>query len=118
MTIPYPREVAEMVTIFATFKPKMGLYQEALSVLRDVLEPTRAEPGCLRFDLFAGEDRPPTLHLHEVFVNAAAIDVHRRTQHYQIYRASIEPLLEVPPHAIRTVALDVVGGHAEKPGTV
>jgi quinol monooxygenase YgiN len=117
MTVPYPGEVAKMVTIFATFKPKAGLYQEALSVLRDVLEPTRAEPGCLRFDLFAGEDRPSTLYLYEIFVNAAAIDEHRRTQHYQIYRASIEPLLEVPPHAIRTVALDVVGGHFEEPGT-
>jgi quinol monooxygenase YgiN len=117
MTVPYPGEVAEMVTIFATFKPKAGLYQEALSVLRDVLEPTRAEPGCLRFDLFAGEDRPSTLYLYEIFVNASAIDEHRRTQHYQIYRASIEPLLEVPPHAIRTVALDVVGGHFEEPGT-
>ena len=118
MTVPYPREVAETVTIFATFKPKTGLYQEALFVLRDVLEPTRAEPGCLRFDLFAGEDGPTTLHLYEIFVNAAAIDEHRRTQHYQIYRASIEPLLEVPPHAIRTVALDVVGGHVKKPRTV
>lgn len=117
MTVPYPREVAEMVTIFATFKPKAGLYQEALSVLRDVLEPTRAEPAVYVFDLFAGEDRPTTLHLYEIFVNAAAIDEHRRTQHYQIYRASIEPLLKVPPHAIRTVVLDVVGGRVEKPGT-
>jgi quinol monooxygenase YgiN len=117
MTVSYPREVAEMVTIFATFKPKAGLYQEALSVLRELPEPTRAEPGCLRFDLFAGEDRPTTLHLYEIFVNAAAIDEHRRTQHYQNYRASIEPLLEVPPHAIRTVALDVVGGHVEEPGS-
>jgi quinol monooxygenase YgiN len=108
MTVSYPREVAEMVTIFATFKPKAGLYQEALSVLRELPEPTRAEPGCLRFDLFAGD---------EIFVNAAAIDEHRRTQHYQNYRASIEPLLEVPPHAIRTVALDVVGGHVEEPGS-
>ena len=118
MTTPYPREVAETVTIFATFQPKAGLYREALSVLRDVLGPTRAEPGCLRFDLFAAEDRSTTLHLYEIFVNAAAIDEHRRTQHYQIYRASIEPLLEAPPHAIRTVALDVAGGHVEKPGTV
>ena len=116
--VPYQRKVAEMVTIFATFKPKAGLYQEALSVLRDLLEPTRAERGCLRFDLFAGEDRTTTLHLYEIFVNAAGIDEHRRTRHYQIYRASIEPLLEVPPHAIRTVALDVGGGHVEKPGTV
>jgi quinol monooxygenase YgiN len=107
-----------MVTIFATFKPKAGSYQEALSVLCDVLTPTRAEPSCLRFDLFAGEDRPTTLHLYEIFVNAAAIDEHRRTQYYQIYRASIESLLEGPPDAIRTVALDVIGVHVEKSGAV
>ena len=72
MAVPYPRAVTEMVTIFATFKPKAGLYEEVLSVLRDVLEPTRAEPGCLRFDLFPGEDRPTTLHLYAIFLNAAA----------------------------------------------
>lgn len=98
------------VTIFATFTPKPGSEPAALDVLRNVLAPTRAEPGCLRFDLFVSTDSggPVTFHLYEIFESADAIDVHRRTVHYLAYRAEIEPLLEVPPHAVRVAPFGVV----------
>lgn len=104
MTDPDSRD---NITIFATFTPRAGLEQAALDVLREVLAPTRAEPGCLRFDLFVSADRPTTYHLYEIFTNTEAIDAHRRTAHYRAYRASIEPLLDIPQHAVRAAPVDV-----------
>jgi len=94
------------VTVFATFVPKPGMERAVESVLREVLAPTRDEPGCLRFDLFISASTPVTFHLYETFSERSAIDTHRRTPHYQAYRAKIESLLETPPHAVIASAMD------------
>lgn len=99
----------DAVTVFATFVPKAGMEQAVLDVLERTLTPTRSEEGCRRFDLFVSTGSPTTFHLYEIFDSAAAIDVHRSTSHYATYRAAIEPLLEVPPKAVRATAIDVQG---------
>jgi quinol monooxygenase YgiN len=98
----------ETITVLATFVPKVGMEEAVQSVLQAVLEPTRQEPGCLRFDLFISAGAPTTFHLYETFSERASIDAHRLTHHYQTYRAKIEPLLETAPHAVIVSPVDVV----------
>lgn len=48
----------------------------ALSLLPDHVEASRAEPGCLRFDLWQDDD-PMIWHLAELFVDADAFAAHQ-----------------------------------------
>ena len=89
--------------VLATFTPKSGRQARVRDVLRATLAPTRAEPGCLQFDLFASAADPKSFHLFEIFEDEQAFDEHRLTGHYKLYRENIGPLLESPPHAVRVL---------------
>lgn len=52
-----------------------GQMMTALSLLPDHARLSRAEPGCLRFDLWQDED-PMIWHLSELFVDAEALAAH------------------------------------------
>ncbi|WP_295046118.1 GNAT family N-acetyltransferase [uncultured Paracoccus sp.] len=57
-----------------------GQMMTALSLLPEHIALSRAEPGCLQFDLWQDED-PMVWHLSELFVDADAFAVHgKRTQ--------------------------------------
>jgi quinol monooxygenase YgiN len=97
------------VVIFATFTPRSGNEQAVQQGLRDVLPPTRSEPGCLQFDLCASEVAGMTFRLFEVFASEEALDAHKQTEHYRVYRATVIPLLQEPPSVVVMSALDVAG---------
>jgi (4S)-4-hydroxy-5-phosphonooxypentane-2,3-dione isomerase len=57
---------------------------------------SRQEPGNLRFDVMQNAKDPASFTLVEVFVDQAAIDAHRKTDHYQEWRATVEPMMAQP----------------------
>ncbi|MGA7781836.1 MAG: putative quinol monooxygenase [Paraburkholderia sp.] len=95
------------IVVFASFVPKNGKEQEVQRALRAVLPPTRCEPGCLQFDLLVSVEPHTTFRLYEVFATKQAIDEHRLTDHYRIYRATIDPLLQGAPSVVVMSPLDV-----------
>ena len=94
------------VTIFATFVPKPGYEYEVQRALQAVVPPTRSEPGCLRFDLYAGLEPVTTFRLFEIFMSQQAVEAHRETLHYRLYRASVIPLLQAAPVVTMMAPLD------------
>ncbi|AQT81024.1 hypothetical protein B1R94_19825 [Mycolicibacterium litorale] len=44
---------------------------------------SRAEPGCLGYDVMQGIDEPTTLVLVERYADRAALDAHLNSEHYQ-----------------------------------
>lgn len=94
------------VVIFATFVPKPGCEDEVRRALQAVLPPTRSEPGCLRFDLYACVEPVTTFRLFEIFTNRHAVDAHRETDHYRVYRATVMPLLQTAPVVTLLTPLD------------
>ena len=54
----------------------------------------RAEPGNLRWDIWSNQENGDRYVLDELYVNAAAVDAHRKTPHYQAYLAKIPELAE------------------------
>ncbi|MCA0045013.1 putative quinol monooxygenase [Celeribacter litoreus] len=48
-----------------------------LSLLPVHIKLTRAEPGCLQFDLWQDEVRPTEFHVTEVFRSEAAFEAHQ-----------------------------------------
>src|SRR5690242_18972779 len=54
---------------------------------------SRSEPGNLRLDLLRDDDDPNHFLLYGVYRDAAALEAHRATPHYQKWAAAVEPWL-------------------------
>jgi quinol monooxygenase YgiN len=84
-------------TVVAQFFPKSSKEAQVEAILRGMVAPTRAEPGCGRYDLYrSGTGLDAGFCLIECYVDQAAIEAHRQTEHYKAYRAVIVDLLAKP----------------------
>jgi quinol monooxygenase YgiN len=93
------------VSVFASFRPAAGREGEVRDLLGWMVERTRAEPGCERYDLFEERDAGGVLHLFERYRDQAALEAHRATDHYVEYRRRVADLLREP---VGVVVLDPV----------
>jgi quinol monooxygenase YgiN len=67
-----------------------------LALLPELAEKTRGEPGNVSYAIYQSESSPRELILHEEYVDAAAADAHRQSEHYErIVLNEIIPHLEV-----------------------
>ncbi|MFM7109113.1 MAG: putative quinol monooxygenase [Planctomycetaceae bacterium] len=71
--------------------------------LRDLLAAamrlSRAEPGCLRFDVYHSTAEPRRFTLVEQWADQAAIDAHRLAEAYTtIYKPQVMPLVDREGH--------------------
>ena len=84
----------EVVTLMVILRAKPG--QEGLldAELRALIDPTRREAGCLRYDLHAAVDTPGTFLLHEVWSSREHHRLHTRTPHFLRWDARKDALLE------------------------
>ena len=59
------------------------------------------EPGNLRFDVHQSLDNPAQFLLYEVYRDAAAIDAHKETDHYQIWRDTVADWMAQPRGGVK-----------------
>ena len=60
---------------------------------------SRAEPGCVRFDVYHSNQDPRVFILNEWWEGQDALDVHRTAHAYtQIYQPKVLPLVDRVPH--------------------
>lgn len=102
-----PETKTEQTIVIATFSPKPGQEEPVERVLRGMTEPSRREPGCVRYDLYRTTNVPAMLTLFEIYDDEAAFALHRETPHYKAYRAKIAELLNGPIQVQILRALDV-----------
>ena len=93
------------VFVFASFHPREGRASDLRSLLMWMVERTRAEPGCERYDLYEQHEAGGALHLFERYRSQEALEAHRATDHYIEYRRQVEGLLDEP---IGVIVLDPV----------
>ena len=93
------------VSVFASFRPRKGSEESLRILLAWMVERTRAEPGCERYDLYEERDASGALHLFERYRDQAALEAHRASDHYVDYRRQVADLLEQP---IGVVVLDPI----------
>ena len=73
-----------------TFVAKAG-HEEALrKMLEGMVLPSRAEPGCLRYDIYETAERPGRFIVVEAWEDEAALDGHKASAHYKEYKANYE----------------------------
>lgn len=66
----------------------------------DALGSERDEPGCLRFNVLEDAQDENTYYFFEVYRDQAALEAHRATPHYAVWRA-VADALDGPTEATR-----------------
>lgn len=82
--------------VIVKWKLKESEAPRILEMLPELAEKTRNEEGNLSYTIYQSESDPRELILHEHYVDAAAAETHRQSQHYKrIVVNEIIPHLEV-----------------------
>lgn len=68
------------VTVTATIKVKPGFEEQAKQALLSAVAPTRAEPGCLNYDLHQSVSDPTEFLFHENWASEDALKAHSASQ--------------------------------------
>ena len=73
---------------FIRFHARDGEEANVAAAIRDVIPPSRAEPGCIAIDGFASTRDPRLFYIHSRWVDEAAFDLHGTLAAYrQLHRA-------------------------------
>lgn len=86
--------MAKEVKTVAVLTAKPGKAEELQAFLEGMLEPSRAEPGNLRYDLWRDRAEPNRFMLDELYVDVEAVAAHRSTPHFRNYLSRIDELAE------------------------
>jgi quinol monooxygenase YgiN len=88
--------MAEAVTVVVRIRAKEGRETEVRRELLALLAPTRAERGCLGYDMHEMPDEPTLFLFHETWASDADLDRHLMEEHVQSWIAKADALLAEP----------------------
>jgi quinol monooxygenase YgiN len=88
------------IVIFATARAKPGKEADLEKALRDAAEPTRAQRGCLQFELYRSEQDPGTITAFERWASIADHERHINGEHVKILMSKFESILASPPEIV------------------
>jgi quinol monooxygenase YgiN len=86
----------KIVTLTVTFQARPGKEAELRAALTGLLAPTRAEVGCINYDLHTASDDPSKFLFFENWASKAHHEAHDKTPHIQNLRACISEM-SFPP---------------------
>ena len=84
------------VTVVATFKAKAGMEETARETILALVAPTRAEAGCINYDLHQSPDDPSVYMLYENWVSKKDLDEHLAMPYLQDLLAKADDLFREP----------------------
>ncbi|HZD17823.1 MAG TPA: putative quinol monooxygenase [Actinomycetota bacterium] len=96
MSIAAGPEGGAAVTVFASFHARPGKGDELRDLLSWMVGNTRAEPGCLAYDLYRREGGDEVYHLLERYRSRQTLEAHRAAAYYAEYRRRVADLIEQP----------------------
>ena len=82
------------ITKRVTFIAKEGHEAKMKELLTAMVAPSKIEDGCIFYDIFVYENNPRKFMAVESWRDNDALDGHKSTQHYAIYKSSFEPYCE------------------------
>jgi quinol monooxygenase YgiN len=84
------------VTVLARFKAKEGLEEKAKQEIMARVAPTRAEAGCINYDLHQSSDDKRLFMLYENWTSKQALDEHLQMPYLQSLVAAADELFSEP----------------------
>ncbi len=88
--------MADVLTVVARIRAKPGMENRVREILAGLSAPTRAEKGCINYDLHQSLDDPCRFVFYENWTSRKELDEHARSQHIKSCGAQLEGLLTEP----------------------
>ncbi len=85
--------MSKPLTLIATMSAKPGKTDELKNTLLSLIQPTRAEQGCICYDFHQNTDQPEEFMFYEQWSDKAALDQHLETSHIKSFISKIPELL-------------------------
>ena len=76
----------ESLTVIAHIRAKPGQESRVRQVLQGLVSPTRAEVGCINYDLHQSQTDPALFVFYENWASEAHLDAHSKSPHIQSFR--------------------------------
>lgn len=74
---------AGAITVAARWQPAGNALGEVLALAAEMRKRSLEEPGCLGYEIYRSPEAPDTVLLLERYRDAAALDAHKQSAHYQ-----------------------------------
>jgi len=81
------------LTVLARIRAKQGTETEVLREITSLIAPTRAEEGCINYDLHCSKDDPALFFLYETWRSRRSLDEHLAMPYLQAFLAKAPDLL-------------------------
>ncbi len=91
--------------IFARFHAGPGQEAGVAAALRDVVPPSRAEPGCRAIEAYRSTRDRSLFWIHSRWLDEAAFDIHATQPHTLRFLERVRPLLDHELEVTRTRVL-------------
>jgi quinol monooxygenase YgiN len=88
-------------SLFATITPAPAHYSDALTALQGIIQQTRAEPGCLCFELNTDQGLDANLYLVEHWASPQALDDHYAQPYTVAVFNAYQGWLACPPQIVK-----------------
>jgi quinol monooxygenase YgiN len=82
------------ITKKVTFIAKKDGVEKMKELLSAMVAPSKAEDGCIFYEIFQCKERPEKFFAVETWRDEAALEGHKTTAHYAVYKSSYEPYCE------------------------
>ncbi len=89
--------------VIARYRARSGEEHRVEEALRKMVEPTRAEPGNLDYQVFRDPSQPGVFVLFERYADESAFDAHRASPHFTTWLSG-----QVLPSLAERTRLDLV----------
>lgn len=86
-------EEMPMIILNAKITLKPGKREEIIPKMQNLIKATRAEPGCINYELYASTEDENVLMMFEKWESREALDSHIQTEHFKAFGAEIEEYL-------------------------
>jgi quinol monooxygenase YgiN len=91
--------------IFARFHARPGNEEAIAEAVRDVIAPSRQEPGCLSIHAFRSIRDAQLFYIHSRWKDEAAFDYHATLPHTTRFIKQVEPLVD---HALDVTRAELI----------
>ena len=82
------------ITKRVTFIAKPDGIEKMKELLSAMVEPSKKEDGCLFYEIVQYENKREKFMAIETWRDEKALDGHKASEHYKIYKSSFEPYCE------------------------
>ena len=86
--------MANTLHLLARMTAKGGQTDALKAELQKLIEPTHAEPGCIRYEMWQNRENPAEFTFVEEWADDAALDAHFQTPHMQEIVPKVQALIE------------------------